>query len=123
MEIGVICSCAPALSQTLRHHLPAYGVLKSRIYASFNLSRQSHSQGTDRSTTDNMDISGQSKTFLVMSDYVMLGKGENASREIELDKANPMKTVISGGGGNRKGEGIWMKHQLEQERSRTREMV
>lgn len=123
MEIGVICSCVPALSQTLRHHLPAYNVLKTRIYASFNLSRQSRSEGTNRSTMDSMHIPDQSKTSFVMSNYAVLGKGGNASSETELNKANPMETVISGGGGSQRGEGIWMKHQLEQERSRTREMV
>ncbi|KAI9691510.1 MAG: hypothetical protein M1822_007581 [Bathelium mastoideum] len=123
MEVGVICSCAPALSQTLRHHLPPYEVLRSQIYASLNLSRRSRSQGTDGSSADDMQFSAKSKESAAVSDYAMLSKGFNAPSLIELSHAEPTKTTISGGGRIRNGEGIWMERQVELERSRVQEDV
>lgn len=41
MSIGVMCTCAPAISQTIRHHFPPYEVLKSRLL--YSILRQSRS--------------------------------------------------------------------------------
>ena len=123
MEVGVICSCAPALSQTLRHHLPPYEVLRSQIYASFNLSRRSRSQGTDGSTGDDMHFSAKSKDSAATSNYAILSKGANAPSVMELGHSEPTKTIISGGGTVRGGGGIWMERQVELERSQAEDVV
>ncbi|KAI9711710.1 MAG: hypothetical protein M1820_001854 [Bogoriella megaspora] len=123
MEIGVICSCAPALSQTLRHHLPPYEILRSQISAGLNLSWRLRSRSTGTSTEDASNLSAQSKDSGATSEYAMLSKGMNAPSVIELGNAEPTKTIISGGKGMRSEDGIWMERQVELERSRVQETV
>ncbi|KAL9074038.1 MAG: hypothetical protein Q9157_004528 [Trypethelium eluteriae] len=123
MEVGVICSCAPALSQTLHHHLPPYEVLRSQISAGLNLSRRSRSGDSDVSKSEASNSYAKSNDSGPTSEYTLLGKGMNTPGFIELGHAEPTKTIVSGGSGIRREDGIWMERQVELERSGAREIV
>ena len=43
MDLGIICSCMPALSKTLRHHLPLLKTFRTSLYCRL---RSSHSHGS-----------------------------------------------------------------------------
>ena len=117
MMIGVICTCMPALSQTMRQHLPPYETLKSRLYSSFRMAERSLSKGKVGSSAYMRQSSTRSKDHYVVSEDGLVGNtdGNNAS-EYEMGNVKLVHTFIGSGKKHRTNEnGIHMKQEIQQE--------
>ena len=53
MDLGLICSCMPALSKTLRHHLPLLKTFRTSLYTRLRSSHPYGSKSIDSKTQSN----------------------------------------------------------------------
>lgn len=116
MMIGVICTCAPAFSQTLREHLPPYEMLKSQLQSSFRTLGKSRSKVTSESSAYHRQNSANSNDNGFGREHGFLGKASDQSlRAYGLGKLGSTKALVeSGREGSAEAPGIRLEQHIRQ---------
>ncbi|KAL9117547.1 MAG: hypothetical protein Q9187_005915 [Circinaria calcarea] len=107
MSLGVSISCMPAFSRMLRHALPAFEELRSRI-TNFGPSSRSRSKGSNESSYNN---EGKPDTLMGADNF------KESLSDHELGFVQPSNTYIYYGGGSGyadDGDGIHLRYDLRQ---------
>ena len=116
--IGVICSCAPAFSQSLRHNLPAYESFKSKLSSLVGSKRSTALSGekSDLSGRSGRPGSNPSDKYYIVSDISLPDNEHNIGAQgYELGSVPTVQTFVGNGSqADDVEKGIRMKYEISQ---------
>ena len=117
MTLGVSISCMPAFSHMLRHNLPQFKSLQSRLYSRFNRSRyQSEGSSAGKSSYKKAPSDYNGKSGAVYDGYGEVKMPRAGISGYEMEPVNPTQIYV-GDGTDRQIEedGVHLNYELRQE--------
>ena len=116
MTLGVSISCMPAFSHMLRHALPGFETLRSRLTSRFSSSRSRTKNSSGYGSNYKKAGSEQSSNHGGSLDGYTETKDPYQVRTYEMGGVKPVTTYIGGGQrGQVSEDGVHLKYELRQE--------
>ena len=124
MNIGIVCVSLPAFSKMLRHHLPPFQTLRSKVYSQWAKLRSSQSgesasqSGISRSTLGDSLATSEHHAgpYVHLNDRISPHKSTDPETNYELGQLRSFQTFIGRGGALATSDDkIHLTHEIKQE--------